>query len=58
VRVALHSGRVLLPAFPESEHWLYAAHDLYGGRVPALLVVPADDLVDTPGEDQPCAFCS
>lgn len=56
-RVALPSGGVHLLAFPESEHWLYAAHDLYGGSVPAMLVVPADDLVETPGEDGCCAFC-
>jgi hypothetical protein len=58
-RVALRSGDVHLLTFPESADWLYAANDLYGGPepVPALLVVPADELAETPGEDQPCAFC-
>lgn len=56
-RVALPSGGVHLLAFPEAGHWLRAAHDLYGGPVPALLVVPADDLTETPGEDHGCAFC-
>ncbi|MDN5748380.1 MAG: DUF4262 domain-containing protein [Pseudonocardia sp.] len=60
-RVALRSGEVHLLAFPESEDWLYAANDLYRARdadpVPALLVVPADELTPTPGEDLPCAFC-
>ncbi|WP_141280373.1 DUF4262 domain-containing protein [Pseudonocardia hydrocarbonoxydans] len=56
-RVALPSGEVHLLAFPEAGHWLHAALDLYGGPVPALLVVPADDLTETPGEDHGCAFC-
>lgn len=59
-RVALHSCDVHLLTFPESADWLYAANDLYGSRgpVPALLVVPADELASTPGEDLPCACCS
>ncbi len=60
--VHLHSGDVHLLAFPESADWLFAANDLYrapdGPPVPALLVVPADDLVPTPGDDLPCSFCS
>jgi hypothetical protein len=60
--VPLCSGDVRLLAFPESELWLFAANDLYrvpgGPPVPALLVVPEDGLVVTPGEDQPCIFCS
>ncbi|MGI9004114.1 MAG: DUF4262 domain-containing protein [Pseudonocardia sp.] len=60
--VALRSGTVHLLEFPESAAWLLAANDLYrapgGPPVPALLVVPQNGLVPTPGEDQPCAFCS
>jgi len=48
-RVRLRSGDVHLLAFPQSADWLFAANDLYRGPggppVPALLVVPADDLV-------------
>lgn len=61
-RVPLRSGDVHLLTFPESEDWLYAANDLYrapgAAPVPALVVVPADELAVTPGSDQPCAFCS
>ncbi|MBN9098810.1 MULTISPECIES: DUF4262 domain-containing protein [unclassified Pseudonocardia] len=61
-KVRIPSGEVHLLAFPESEHWLFAANDLYRmpdrPPVPALLVVPDEDLVVTPGEDRPCAFCS
>jgi hypothetical protein len=61
-KVRVPSGGVHLLAFPESEHWLFAANDLYRmpdrPPVPALLVVPDEDLVVTPGEDRPCAFCS
>lgn len=61
-RVRLRSGHVDLLWFPDSDDWLYAANDLYrapdGPPVPALLVVPAEDLVPTPGEDRPCAICS
>jgi hypothetical protein len=61
-RVRLRSGHVDLLWFPDSDDWLYAANDLYrapdGPPVPALLVVPADDLVPTPGEDRPCTICS
>jgi hypothetical protein len=60
--VPLRNGDVHLLAFPESEHWLFAANDLYrlpgAPPVPALLVVPRDELVPTPGEDLPCSFCS
>lgn len=56
-RVALSSGDVHLLHFPGAEHWLYAAENLYGEPVPALLVVPADELVPTPGDDQPCRCC-
>jgi len=60
-KVRLRSGDVHLLAFPESEHWLFAANDLYRmpdrPPVPALLVMPDSDLVVTPGEDRPCAFC-
>jgi hypothetical protein len=58
----LRSGDVRLLDFPESEHWLLYADDLYrlpgGPPVPTLLVIPEDGLVPTPGEDLPCAFCS
>lgn len=61
-RVALRSGDVHLLGFPEAEHWLYAAEHLYrlpgGEPVRALLVVPVDELVPTPGEDRPCGWCS
>lgn len=61
-RVALRSGDVHLLDFPEAEHWLFAADALYrvpgGEPVRALLVVPADELAPTPGEDRPCGWCS
>ena len=61
-KVHVRNGDVHLLRFPESEHWLFAANDLYRmpGRppVPALLVVPDEELATTPGEDRPCAFCS
>jgi hypothetical protein len=48
-RIRLRSGDVHLLAFPQSADWLFAANDLYrapgGPPVPALLVVPADELV-------------
>lgn len=47
-RVRLRSGDVHLLAFPESADWLFVANDLYRAPgeppVPALLVVPADEL--------------
>jgi hypothetical protein len=61
-RVALRSGDVHLLEFPEAEHWLHVVEDLYGvpGGEPvrALLVVPVDELVPTPGRDRPCGSCS
>jgi hypothetical protein len=60
-RIRLRSGEVHLLSFPDSDDWLYAANTLYrvpgGPPVPALLVVPSDDLVASPGEDQPCVIC-
>lgn len=60
--VVLRSGRVHLLAFPDSADWLLAAETLYrrpgGPPVPALLVVPDEELVETPGADQPCPFCT
>ena len=51
-----------LLSFPESEHWLFAANDLYrsvgGPPVPALLVVADGELDEAPGEDMPCPFCA
>ena len=48
-RIPLRCGDVHLITFPESADWLFAANDLYRGPggppVPALLVVPADELV-------------
>jgi hypothetical protein len=48
-RVRLRSGDVHLLTFPETADWLFAANDLYRlpgePPVPALLVVPADELV-------------
>ena len=44
-RVRVPSGEVHLLSFPEAEHWLFAADELYrlpdGAPVTALLVVPA-----------------
>jgi hypothetical protein len=61
-RVELSTGAVHLLAFPESEHWLFAANDLYrtpgSPPVPALLVVPDGELAVVPGDDEPCPFCS
>jgi hypothetical protein len=52
-RVSAPSGDVHLLAFPEAEHWLFAADDLYrtpgGPPVPALLVVPVDELAGQSG---------
>jgi hypothetical protein len=55
-RIRLRSGDVHLLTFPQSADWLFAANDLYqhpgAPAVPALLVVPADELVpiiDRPG---------
>ncbi len=59
--VGLPGGRVHLLSFPESAEWLFAANQLYrpaeGPPIPALLVIPEDELVEEPGEDRPCAFC-
>jgi hypothetical protein len=56
-QVLLRSGAVHLLTFPESADWLFAANELYGlpdgPAVPALLVVPADELGPTPEEDAP-----
>ncbi|GAA0895233.1 DUF4262 domain-containing protein [Pseudonocardia zijingensis] len=47
-RVRLRSGDVHLLTFPRSAEWLFAVDELYrvpgGPPVPALLVVPADEL--------------
>jgi hypothetical protein len=49
-RVSTPTGDVHLLTFPESDHWLFAADDLYRAPgappVPALLVVPVDELVE------------
>ena len=54
--------RVHLLAFPDSADWLFAANDLYRmpgtPPVPALLVVPDDELVPEPGGDGPCRCCA
>ncbi|MCO1655376.1 DUF4262 domain-containing protein [Pseudonocardia humida] len=62
-RVAAPSGDVHLLAFPEAEHWLFAADDLYGipggAGVRALLVMPVDELVARPEDGtQRCACCA
>ena len=48
-RVRVPAGEVHLLSFPEAEHWLFAADELYrlpgGAPVAALLVVPAEELV-------------
>lgn len=60
-KVALRSGDVHLLGFPRSDSWLYAADDLYrrpgAPPLPALLVIPDDELTPTAGEDLPCACC-
>jgi hypothetical protein len=54
-RVRTPTGDVHLLTFPEAEHWLFAAEDLYRSPgappVPALLVVPVDELVERGGGD-------
>lgn len=59
--IRLRNGRVHLLSFPESAEWLFGANDLYrspdGPPVPALLVMPADELVPEPGEEGPCTHC-
>jgi hypothetical protein len=49
-QVRLPQGSVHLLSFPASDGWLFAANDLYrhpgGPPVPALLVMPDEDLVD------------
>jgi hypothetical protein len=52
-RVATPSGDVHLLSFPEADHWLFAADDLYAG-VRALLVMPVDDLVAGPEDGLGC----
>lgn len=59
--IAVRSGDVHLLEFPESAEWLLGANNLYRlpdqPPVPVLLVVPDDELTETPGEDKPCRFC-
>lgn len=59
--IELRNGRVHLLTFPESAEWLFAANDLYRASgappIPALLVMPDDELIPAPGEDQPCPCC-
>ena len=59
--ITLRSGRVHLLSFPDSADWLLAANELYqppdGPAVPALLVVPVDELAEELGEDQACLCC-
>jgi hypothetical protein len=61
-RVGVATAEVHLLAFPEAEHWLFAADDLYrapgGPPVPALLVVPVDELAAAPGEQLECGCCA
>jgi hypothetical protein len=62
-RVVAPSGDVHLLAFPEAEHWLFAADDLYGtpggAGVRALLVMPVDELVTRPDDaTDRCACCA
>ena len=62
-RVGVPTADVHLLAFPEAEHWLFAAEARYrvpgGPPVAALLVVPVDELAAAPGEeDQPCGCCA
>jgi hypothetical protein len=60
--VLLTRGVVNLLSFPDSEHWLFAANDLYrtpgDAPLPTLLVVADEELEEAPGEDRPCPFCS
>ncbi len=59
--IDLRNGRVHLLTFPESAEWLFAANDLYrpasGAPVPALLVIPQDELTPEPDIDLCCSFC-
>ncbi|WP_214404048.1 DUF4262 domain-containing protein [Pseudonocardia lacus] len=62
-RVVAPSGDSHLLAFPEAEHWLFAADDLYrsaaGAPVRALLVMPVDELVAGPDDAaRSCACCA
>jgi HAMP domain-containing protein len=63
-RVRTPSGDVHLLDFPGSERWLFAADDLYRAPgappVPALLVVPVDELAPAPGDELPadCDPCA
>lgn len=60
-RVGVRNGDVHLLHFPGADNWLYAADDLSRARgdgpVRALLVVPADDLAPTAGDDPSCRCC-
>jgi hypothetical protein len=57
--ISLRNGRVHLLTFPESAEWLFAANELYrsGPPVPALLVIPQDELTPEPDIDLCCSFC-
>lgn len=60
-QVALPEGRVALLAFPGSDGWLFGANDLYrrpgDPPVPALLVMPDEELAEVPGEERGCECC-
>lgn len=59
-QVTLEPGRVHLLDFPRSDDWLFAANDLYrpaGPPLPALLVVPDEDLVEIEGDERGCDHC-
>ena len=60
--VGLRHGRVHLLEFPESADWLFATNEMYrvpdGPPIPALLVIPEDELLPEPGTDGPCHCCA
>jgi hypothetical protein len=60
-QVTLPQGRVHLLDLPRSDGWLFGANDLYrrAGEpaIPALLVVPDEELVELGGPDRGCDCC-
>jgi hypothetical protein len=61
-QVTVSPGRVHLLDLPRSDSWLFGANDLYRRPgeppVPALLVVPDEELTEVGGPDQGCSRCS
>ena len=61
-QVTVSPGRVHLLDLPRSDSWLFGANDLYRRPgeppVPALLVVPDEELTEVDGPDRGCSRCS